>query len=696
MLAPDDVGRSNSWTTAKDVVRISLETKGVVGFIQVPNIKSLSLETVRPLIKENVENIPADFQFILDGGVPLSRRQEATHHIADHYPCLKIRAVKKKVTKTNKCTIYNVAGDEFDTWIPTDYTFGQLRKDAARYWNVPIHDQGLVDDDGCVWPEEASIFALLDADDLRTKKIILKAKGVVAGSSHDHPRIQFQTHHHHPFVQTNYEEKLWYIFTYYCVHGDALDLLTMTAYQFHRCLKDCHLFATPRVFTPAMGDILYAFEGKGKLCKKSPKPSTARAASGKLDYDGFLNALLSIATRFFPHAADPDDALSDLLAKYILPNAASWALHTWADHTETLGQPDVARFVAKFAPCLLEIFMFYTNQPQAAGAFMTFSDCMRFVQDFRFTELLLTTQECPELFLAACHSAATAATDVLVARETMTFHAFLDMLGRAGLYALTRHRRLEPLQCVKAVFHHMTRSLRGSRVLEIIQNHGPVAIHASRLYAGSVAFNNKFLDMWRVEGSPDYVTGSLPATAPTLTRGRQSIHQIVNSPPLSPEAAAVYPLPTSPTHATATTSGLDDDPTATPPPPAAIVVAADNDDRAFLRHGAIFRKYGTWSSPHRRFVWLNDGGTHLHWRPLNKPDQFNEGLALESVQSLLSGHAESTRYAFMKYLTEDKYVQRCFSIVAKDRRLDLEADSEATRDRWIHALRALLPRAKTS
>lgn len=47
---------------------------------------------------------------------------------------------------------------------------------------------------------------------------------------------------------------------------------------------------------------------------------------------------------------------------------------------------------------------------------------------------------------------------------------------------------------------------------------------------------------------------------------------------------------------------------------------------------------------------------------------------------------------WFKYLIMlvDKSISRCFSVVAEDRRLDLEADSEATRDLWMKAFLYLM------
>lgn len=38
----------------------------------------------------------------------------------------------------------------------------------------------------------------------------------------------------------------------------------------------------------------------------------------------------------------------------------------------------------------------------------------------------------------------------------------------------------------------------------------------------------------------------------------------------------------------------------------------------------------------------------------------------------------------------ERSICRCFSVVAEDRRLDLEADSEATRETWMGALSFLM------
>ncbi|KDO32256.1 hypothetical protein SPRG_02735 [Saprolegnia parasitica CBS 223.65] len=525
MLAPDRLA-GRSAIDAKDVVRVALEPRGIIGFIQIPSLEShaMTLAEARTIIAATIDHVPDDVQFLYgDAGLPIGRAQEPYHHVADHYPCIKLRPAPS-IAKKLKPTTYQISVTHgqtkslFVSWIPSTYTFQQLRRDAARYWDVPHDAATLVDQDGCAWPDEASIAStLLENDVLAAKtRLVLRHKKLSHGPTIVASRLRVPT--------KNLDERLWYIFTFYCVHGDALDVLGMTAYQFHRFLRDCRLFSS--AFTPAMGDVIYAFEAKGKLAKPL---AASRRATAKLDYDGFLNALATMATRRYAN-----DALPTLLSTHVLPRASSWPLHTWQFHTSLLQQDDVARFVLKFEPMLRDIFVFYTNQPFSEAeveSTMAFSDYVRFVNDFHITELLLSTHECPELFLASCQCTGR--------RDTMHFDAFLDVLGRAGLVGLTRYRPLQPLQCVKAVFHHMTRGLKSSRALEIIANHGPSALYAARFYAGCVAFSHKFLDVWRIEGSPDYITGVLPILPDKSTHGRDMLAQMM----VHAEAAPVAPLP---------------------------------------------------------------------------------------------------------------------------------------------------------
>ena len=78
---------------------------------------------------------------------------------ADFLPHLTIRRGGTAPGMSNKVSV-NFNGETLSSWITPQYTFGQLRRDAARYFNLPPSDCLLQDDEGCAWPEHAKIEAM--------------------------------------------------------------------------------------------------------------------------------------------------------------------------------------------------------------------------------------------------------------------------------------------------------------------------------------------------------------------------------------------------------------------------------------------------------------------------------------------------------------------------------------------------------
>lgn len=617
MISPETFERSHK-RRVSDVIRVAVERRGVIGFIDISD--AMSLSDARALIHENVENAPADFQFVLEDGAPVSARQESSQKIAYFYPCVKIRdssASSRQATMggqlsleslrdddpdiarneryfssgaTEKITVYSASGGEFSAWISDAYTFQQLRRDASRYWSLPPSQVALTDADGCLWPEQARILSVMSVEELREKKVVLEHKSGVrtkhlartqsaslkktatfrqqpwfkgdsSGGGAVPPRQSPVTAASRPSLSlspTRPVEELWLIFTFYCVTGDSLELECIKAHQFNKLLRDSKLFG--KSLTPAIADIIYTSETKGK-----PQ------ASGKMSYDEFLNALVKIAaTRHKPssnskqprrESRDDEQLFQKLVLESVLPLASRWPTHIWEEHTQRLRQAEIVSFVSKFADPLVEIFLFYARSHLVGGAagggtkefYMSNADYQRFFTDFAFANLQLSSVDAAQVFLAACssppfHAASLSVSglDTTTAPTTMTTEstvdvgstasieswrlegvvtyafpeaqigrvcmgvsAFLDALGRLGLVAFaTKIQAIKTLHCVKAVFHHLSRGLTHSRVQEILRNHSSTSIHATKFYSGAVAFNNRFLDMWRYEGSPDYLVGS--------------------------------------------------------------------------------------------------------------------------------------------------------------------------------------------
>lgn len=617
MISPEAFDRTHK-RRVTDVIRVSLERKGVIGFIDIH--ESMSLFEARALICENVENAPSDFQFVLEDGAPVSARQESSQKISYFYPCVKIReCINSRANMkpgqssvgfagpddgglspgeslisgangtTEKITVHCASREEFSAWISEDYTFQQLRRDASRYWSLPAAQVALTDADGCLWPEQAKILSVMSIDELHRKKVVLEYKGGsgngngstvgntrakqlartqsatlsrMAGSFRQSLGTSSSAKTTAPTLSPssssasssllNPVEELWLIFTFYCVNGDSLDLECIKAHQFNKLLRDSRLFGGS--LTPAIADIIYTSETKGK-----PQ------ASGKMSYDEFLNALMKISTAKHKQngskqpsreSHEEEQLFQRLVLESILPLASRWPTAVWDVHTQRLRKPEIVSFISKFLEPLLEIFMFYARSHVVSSAsgikefYMSYADYQRFFNDFAFANLQLSSVDAAQIFLAACSSSpfhaalfgsgdntqnAFEPTTVLdpgsaaiqrilgnfegivtyafpamqIGRMCMGVSAFLDALGRTGLTAFSKVKTIKTLLCVKAVFHHLSRGLTRSRVQEILHNHSSTSIHATKFYSGTVAFNNKFLDMWRYEGSPDYLAGSI-------------------------------------------------------------------------------------------------------------------------------------------------------------------------------------------
>jgi len=98
--------------------------------------------------------------------------------------------------------------------------------------------------------------------------------------------------------------------------------------------------------------------------------------------------------------------------------------------------------------------------------------------------------------------------------------------------------------------------------------------------------------------------------------------------------------------------------------------------------GEVFLKHGRRGSPHERNVTLEVTGSEL------KFDWSSGQLkAHKSALTLVEGKGTPV---FARPTAADSPPERCFSIVTAGRTLDLEATSEATRDKWVTGIKLLL------
>ena len=108
--------------------------------------------------------------------------------------------------------------------------------------------------------------------------------------------------------------------------------------------------------------------------------------------------------------------------------------------------------------------------------------------------------------------------------------------------------------------------------------------------------------------------------------------------------------------------------------------------RHILMRGSIFKKYGKYGNPHRRYVWVSDNMEDILWQALHKK-KAAECLKASEVTSCVPGRNTAI---FDRYKSSEDEKRCSFSLIAARRTLDLEADSESTRNKWVEALNWLI------
>ena len=129
-----------------------------------------------------------------------------------------------------------------------------------------------------------------------------------------------------------------------------------------------------------------------------------------------------------------------------------------------------------------------------------------------------------------------------------------------------------------------------------------------------------------------------------------------------------------------------------------------NDHLDLLRRGDVFKKYSKMWSAHRRYVWYEEKEDAIKWRPLgNKKKGTEKGITIREIcdvrtdQTGKSGSGKNNKvirilfeiYLKIHYIIFVLFLDLHFSIVSKNRALDLETESKLTRDNWVAAIQAL-------
>jgi hypothetical protein len=168
-------------------LRIAIEKRGYIGFVTV--YEDSTLTDVRHLIDRDLDGVPRHYAFVLEDGVPISKRQEGEQRALNFLPCARLRPIAGPIETEKVIVVHAVTRAEYASWITRSYTFGDLRRDASRFWRAGGARAGraeagcaLQDEEGCVWPEGAHVLRVLSQPQHRGSRLILAPRvGAVAG-----------------------------------------------------------------------------------------------------------------------------------------------------------------------------------------------------------------------------------------------------------------------------------------------------------------------------------------------------------------------------------------------------------------------------------------------------------------------------------------------------------------------------------
>lgn len=112
---------------------------------------------------------------------------------------------------------------------------------------------------------------------------------------------------------------------------------------------------------------------------------------------------------------------------------------------------------------------------------------------------------------------------------------------------------------------------------------------------------------------------------------------------------------------------------------------------ALLQMGEVFVKYGRSGFPHKRLVYLSADMLTFRWRKVNSKPK-DEGKDKKEYIHLPSIYKISTDLSSLVFQKNAKKVsdsKSCFTLHTKLRTLDIEAETEYIKDKWIKAIELL-------
>lgn len=111
----------------------------------------------------------------------------------------------------------------------------------------------------------------------------------------------------------------------------------------------------------------------------------------------------------------------------------------------------------------------------------------------------------------------------------------------------------------------------------------------------------------------------------------------------------------------------------------------------FLAQGGLFQKYGRSGNPHTKYITLTKDKTRIIWKAPDDKDNKEDVTSTIALTEITAIRRGKTTKVFERFVgTSTGKDELCFSLIAQERTLDLEAPNTKTRDEWIDVLHNVL------
>jgi len=112
--------------------------------------------------------------------------------------------------------------------------------------------------------------------------------------------------------------------------------------------------------------------------------------------------------------------------------------------------------------------------------------------------------------------------------------------------------------------------------------------------------------------------------------------------------------------------------------------------RNMLMAGSLLTKHSKTANPRPRHVFVDQDLKFIIWKDPKKPVEADNKMKVFMIKQIEKGRCTAQLQRKKKLGSYYAKEECSFAIIGRERSVDLEAPSEAERDKWVHALEALV------